>query len=59
MPDTQTFTNLNKNHAIDVSGKLHEFSNVVAIVLVLAFAVIYKSKGCDVTGLLVREEVLK
>jgi len=28
-------------------------------VVILAFAAIYKSKGCDVAGLLVREEALK
>ena len=60
LPDTQTFNNINKNHVnLNISSKLHEFSNIVAIVLILAFAAIYRSKGFDIAGLLVREECLK
>jgi hypothetical protein len=44
---------------VDVGKKMHEFSNVAAVVFILAFAAIYKSKGCDIAGLLVREQALK
>ena len=60
MPDTQTFNNIPKNHVnLNISSKLHEFSNIVAIVLILGFAAFYRSKGFDVAGLLVREECLR
>ena len=38
---------------------MHEFSNVAAVVVILAFVAIYKTAGCDIAGLLVREEALK
>ena len=44
---------------LNISSKLHEFSNVVGIVLILAFAAIYRSKGFDIAGLLVKEECLR
>ena len=59
MPDTQTFSNFNAAATTSISQKAEEFSKIGAIIVILAIAAIYKSKGCDVAGACVREECLK
>jgi len=50
---------MNSGVHVDVGEKMHEFSNIAAVVFLLAFAAVYRSHGCDIAGLLVREQTLK
>ena len=62
MPDAQPITTTKQsfslNRHLNISEKLSEFSNVAAIVMILVFAAIYRTKGFDIASLLVREQVL-
>ena len=62
MPDSQPYTITKQSYSINrhlnISEKLSEFSNIAAIVVILVFAAIYRTKGFDIAGLLVRERVL-
>ena len=62
MPDSQPYTVTKQSYSINrhlnISEKLSEFSNIAAIVVILVFAAIYRAKGFDIAGLLVRERVL-
>ena len=59
MPDVQPYTQIKPGRSLNshfnITEKLSEFSNVAAIVIILTFAAIYRTKGFDIAGLLVRE----
>ena len=63
MPDVQPYYAVKQGYSLNshlgITEKLSEFSNVASIVIILTFAAIYRTKGLDFAGLLVREKVLR